>query len=380
MLTWPRDHRRWRKPLSLAPSRVFYGFDRIPTQEDPIHGGIVKLLDLNTLYPNHASGANILYLISSSLPMHATRLVKIARKRGVKIVLNQNGLAYPGWYGKGWEKFNEPILNIWRSSDYVIYQSLFCRESVRHFFGDAGIPGEILYNAVDTAAFSPAEHDPAPGELVMIIAGSHHTLYRVKAAMDTLALVRKTIPYARLIIAGRYMWRTSEQEALQEVRQYAQQAGLESRVEFQESYSQLEAAHLLRQGHLLLHTKYNDPCPRLVVEALSCGLPVIYSATGGVPELVGDKAGIGVPGPLDWEMDHPPSPEDLSEAVLTIAERRDNFSKEARRRALMHFDVQTWLERHDQIFRDLLSGKPVVSPKRPALWRLDKGKNREWGK
>jgi glycosyltransferase involved in cell wall biosynthesis len=358
-LTWPRDRRRWNKPISPSSVRVCYGFDRLPTEEDPVHGGIVKLLDLNNLYPDHVSGANILYLVSSSLPMHALRLVKFARKRGVKIVLNQNGLAYHGWYGKGWEKFNEPIVNIWRSSDHVFYQSRFCRESVRHFFGETEIPGEVLFNAVDTSVFSPPDRDPAPGELVLVTAGSHHTFYRVKAAMDTLALVNRTVPQARMIMAGRYMWRPDEQEALKEARHYARQAGLESRIEFQRSYSQLEAVRLLRRGHLLLHTKYNDPCPRLVVEALSCGLPVVYSATGGVPELVGDKAGIGVPGPLDWEMDHPPDPQELAGAVLAVAGRRGVFSAEARRRAVMHLDVRAWLDRHQQIFQKLLAGEPV---------------------
>ena len=359
-ITWPRDRLRWMKPVSYSPVRVFYGFDRLPTQEDPIHGGIVKLLDLNPLYPNHISGANILYLISSALPLHAPRLVKFARSKGVKIVLNQNGLAYHGWYGKGWEKLNEPNLNVWRLCNYVFYQSQFCLDSARHFFGETDVPGEVLYNTVDTAVFSPAERDPAPGELVMIAAGSHHTFYRIKVAMDTLLMVSRAIPQVRMIIAGRYMWRPSEEEALKEARQYAHLAGLDSRIEFLGSYSQLQAVQLLRRGHLLLHTKYNDPCPRLVVEALSCGLPVIYSATGGVSELVGDGAGIGVPGPLDWDMDHPPAPEKLAEAVVAIAGQRDAYADEARRRAVMYFDIRRWLDRHQQVFRNLLADEFVT--------------------
>jgi glycosyltransferase involved in cell wall biosynthesis len=359
-LSLPRDFRRWTCQVPSSPVLVYYGYDRLFTYEDHLHGGIVKLLDLNSRYPNQVSGANIIYLISSALPRNAMRLVRFARQKGVKIVLNQNGLAYHGWYGKGWEKFNKPIVNVWRSSDYVFYQSQFCLDSVRHFFGETEVPGEVLFNAVDTSVFLPAERDPAPGGLVLITAGSHHTFYRVKVAMDTLALVSRALPQARMIMAGRYMWKSDEQEALKEARQYAQQAGLDSRIEFQGSYSQLQAVRLLHQGHLLLHTKYNDPCPRLVVEALACGLPVIYSATGGVPELVGDKAGIGVPGPLDWEMDHPPAPQDLAKAVLAIAGRRDLFSEEARRRAVMHFDVHRWLDRHEQIFEKLLAKEPVM--------------------
>ena len=157
-----------------------------------------------------------------------------------------------------------------------------------------------------------------------------------------------------MIIAGRYMWRPDEQGDLKEARQYAQQAGLGSQIEFQGPYSQLQAVRLLHQGHILLHTKYNDPCPRLVVEALSCGLPVIYSKTGGVPELVGDNAGIGVPGPLDWEMDHPPDSKKLAESVLQMVENLKPYSQAARKRAVNNFDVQVWLERHNEVFTTVL--------------------------
>ena len=62
----------------------------------------------------------------------------------------------------------------------------------------------------------------------------------------------------------------------------------------------------MRRADLLLHTKYNDPCPTVVLEAMASGLPVVYSASGGVPELVGEEAGVGIPAPFDWEHDHPP--------------------------------------------------------------------------
>src|SRR5207248_3199179 len=77
-------------------------------------------------------------------------------------------------------------------------------------------------------------------------------------------------------------------------------------------YAQRDAPALYRRAHLLLHTKRNDPCPNVVLEALSCGLPVVHSASGGLPELVGREAGIGVPDEGDWEHDVPPDPEALA--------------------------------------------------------------------
>ena len=43
-----------------------------------------------------------------------------------------------------------------------------------------------------------------------------------------------------------------------------------------------------RQGHVFLHPAERDICPNAVVEALSCGLPVIFNPWGGTQEIVGD--------------------------------------------------------------------------------------------
>ena len=86
---------------------------------------------------------------------------------------------------------------------------------------------------------------------------------------------------------------------------------------------------------------------------MACGLPVVYSATGGTPELVGDDAGYGIPGELDWDTPRPPSAEDMAEGVCVVAERLKLFSSAARDRAVKHFDLKPWLERHRQVFEML---------------------------
>jgi glycosyltransferase involved in cell wall biosynthesis len=114
---------------------------------------------------------------------------------------------------------------------------------------------------------------------------------------------------------------------------------------------------LFLQAHLLLHTKYNDPCPRLVVEAMACGLPVVYSATGGVQELVGRQAGVGIPGRCDWRHDYPPDARQMADAVVHVVYRWEAFCRAARRRGVARFDVKPWILRHQAIFQRLMAQK-----------------------
>jgi len=349
-----RERRRWRGPVERSvPPRVFYGKDQLPGRSEVAGGGIVKCQDLASMFPNTPDHPNILYLVSSALPVQAAHMCRLARKAGAVLVLNQNGVAYPAWHGPGWKRTNEPMAAVLADADHVFYQSAFCKMAADRFLGVPQGPWEILYNPVDTSLFHPAADSPAGGGPVLLCTGSHHSFYRVQVALEVLASVRRTLPEARLTLAGRYRWRPSESEALAEIRASAARLGVERAVEIQGAYTQKEAPALYGQAQILLHTKYADPCPRVVVEAMACGLPVVYSATGGVPELVAEEAGVGVPGPTDWERDHPPPVPALAEAVVNVAGALGQYSAAARNRAVARFDVAPWVRRHREVFDQL---------------------------
>ena len=354
--TLPRDILRWhpRNPASVQP-RIFYGFTRLPAATEQGYGGIIKAQDLQLLYPNTSQGANLLYLISSYTPVFASRLVKLAHRAGAGFVLNQNGVAYPGWFGKGWETENNRLQRLLIQADHIVYQSKFCKNNADRYLGQAKCPSDILHNPVDTQIFVPATADPDPGKFVILLAGSHGAFYRAQVAVDALVALLPRLPEARLVIAGRCAWQADPRDAMSELRAYIAQCGVGDAVEILGPYPQTSAVSLMQRAHVLVHTKYNDPCPRLVVEALSCGLPVVYSATGGVPELVGEDAGIGIPGPVDFEKDHPPSPALLANALYRIAQGRSLFATAARRRATSHLDVRPWILHHKNIFESLIS-------------------------
>ena len=335
---------------SRGPVAVSYGHAQVPGPREQAHGGMVKFQRMQRRYPHRPTGFNVLYLGSSSLPPDWRQQLWLARRKGAKIVWNQDGVGYPGWHGPGWEAVNEPLAHALRLADHVFYQSAFCKVGGDRFLGPPRAGWEILHNAVDTHSFVPGPPERRP--LTLLLGGNQYQRYRLESALRAHALVVCERPDARLIVTGRLSWAGDGSERDDTTRLLAE-LGLGDRVELAGTYTQEEAPALLRRADILLHTKYNDPCPGIVLEAMACGLPIVYSSSGGVPELVGE-AGRGVPAPLDWEHDHPPAPEDLARAVLDVAERLPELRAAARARAVEHFDLAPWLERHRIVFEELV--------------------------
>ena len=347
------ERHRWRLPKRDGVPHVFYGYEKLPSRFESASGGIIKCQDLESQFPNTPVSPNLLYLVSSALPPHLPILIRAAKRAGCPIVLNQNGVAYPAWHPQGWKEANQPLALAYHAADWVFYQSDFCCESAERFLGARQGPGEILFNPVDTTVFTPRRLG-RPIAPVILVSGSHMFRYRLESSIEALAELLKTQPSAKMIVAGRYCWGSDEVACKQEIKQLAIHADVEAAIDWRGTYTQLEAPALMQEADILLHPKYNDPCPRLVVEAMACGLPIVYSHSGGVPELVGTEAGLGIPAPRDWDQDHPPQSSELAAAMNLVVSRYTEMSAAARQRAVSILDVTTWQQRHAIIFQQLI--------------------------
>jgi len=176
---------------------------------------------------------------------------------------------------------------------------------------------------------------------MLLLGGDQTQEYRLELGLRTLAALTPRHPDAHLLVTGRLV--VPPEPLLEEL-------GLRGRVHLLGEYDQRDAPGIFQRAHLLLHTKVNDPCPTLVVEAMACGLPVVYPASGGTIELVGDEAGIGVPHPDGWERDEPPKPDELADAVERVLSSLPTYSAAARARAVERFSLEPWIERHRAIF------------------------------
>jgi glycosyltransferase involved in cell wall biosynthesis len=344
---YARAAARWARLLvprrQTSGVRVFYGHDRVPAPGERAAGGTGKVQKLAERFPNAPVGFSLLYLGSNWLPRDLGPLLALARRRGIPVVSNQDGVGYPAWAGDGAEDVNRPLRRALLAADHVLYQSEFSKRSADRFLGEPGGSWEILPNAVDVARFVPAEEPPAGGP-VLLLGGDQTQAYRLELALRTLAALVTEHPGAQLVVTGRLV---SDPEPL------VAELGLRGRVHLVGEYAQRDAPSLLRRAHVLLHTKMQDPCPTLVLEAMACGLPVVHPASGGTVELVGDEAGIGVPHLAGWEREEAPAPGELVDAVGRVLAELPRYSAAARARAVERFALEPWLERHRELFERL---------------------------
>ena len=316
------------------------------------HGGAVKLTYLAEHIPHHFPVANLLYAVSSvGHPLRTTILAE-AKRKGLKIIINQNGVAFPAWDGVNYEESNQELKTVIHSADFVIYQSRFCKISAERYLLPPDVPHEIIYNPVDTRLFTPGVCSEKTGTLTLLLGGNQFQPYRLELALKTLKALHHDMPDIRLMVTGK-LW-LSDYEIQEWIASTLKEMNLTNHVIFTGAYTQANAPVLYSNAHLLLHTQYADSSPGLVLEALALGMPVVHLDNGGVPELVGD-AGVGVHVEHDWNKINLPHPQAMADAVMQVYASRNEYSQRARQRAVEMFSLDKFAARHKEIFEKVLN-------------------------
>jgi teichuronic acid biosynthesis glycosyltransferase TuaC len=141
-----------------------------------------------------------------------------------------------------------------------------------------------LRNGVDLDRFRPVERGPARARLglegpTILCVGNLLPVKGHDLAIETVA----GLAAATLLIAGE----GPERARLETM---ASAAGLTDRVRLLGNRSQSELIDLYAAADVLLLPSLSEGMPNVVLEALACGLPVVATAVGGVPEILPDPA------------------------------------------------------------------------------------------
>jgi glycosyltransferase involved in cell wall biosynthesis len=318
-----------------------------------IAGGRVKLLHLLERWPQQTP-FNVLYLVSSAPPPFAGELVNWAKRKGVAFIWNQNGVGFPAWAGLKTGEINRPLASLRRRADYVVYQSEFCRQSADRWLGEEHEPSSTLYNPVDTAVFWPALSPPDSRQgFRLLVAGTHYQAFRVLGALEAARVLLDAGHRLQLTVAGAMRWPDADAQ----VHDAITRLRLAEYVTLRPAFTQEEAVRLYQNAHVLLHLKYHDPCPTVAIEALACGIPVVATRSGGMPELIGEDGGEILQVTNDWSRPSYPPPRRIAAAVARVMREWPARSAAARARGVRLFEKDAWVQAHARIFEGVLTHK-----------------------
>ena len=154
-------------------------------------------------------------------------------------------------------------------ADATIVQSCYSLDAHRAL-GIELVEPRLVANTVDPAIFHPpAVREPLAARRVRVIATSWSN--NPNKGSDVVAWLDANLDHERyeLSFAG-------------------QTTGSLRNVRVLGAIPTDEVAAELRRNDLYLAPSLNDPCSNALLEALACGLPAVFRASGGHPELVGE--------------------------------------------------------------------------------------------
>eukprot|EP00762_Andalucia_godoyi_P002837 ANDGO_04522.mRNA.1 Phosphatidylinositol N-acetylglucosaminyltransferase gpi3 subunit len=146
----------------------------------------------------------------------------------------------------------------------------------------------VIPNAVDTSQFIPLPGNRnatlRPDEDTITIVVVTRLVYRkgVDLLVDVIPAVCARFKNVRFVIGGDGPRRTQLEEM-------TEKHGLFDRIEFLGAVPHSQVARVLQRGHIFLNTSLTEAFCIAILEAACCGLLVVSTNVGGIPEVLPEK-------------------------------------------------------------------------------------------
>jgi glycosyltransferase involved in cell wall biosynthesis len=167
-------------------------------------------------------------------------------------------------------------------SDYKIFQSEYSRRQCFEIFHPIDVEKyTIIFNACNRDIFYSNQKKSIQDKISFITTGSFRHLDMIKPIIDALDLLK--IDFSLKVIGP-----ISKELIPALNRSYVQIYG---------SQNPAEMAEQIRNSDVFLFSALNSACPNALIEAVSCGVPVIAYSSGAVPEICHFSPDLIIPTP-----------------------------------------------------------------------------------
>jgi teichuronic acid biosynthesis glycosyltransferase TuaC len=214
--------------------------------------------------------------------------VAVARKLGIPSVI--------GSIGSDLNRFVDPASR-WltrlamKRATFVVTKSDHLRQRAIHI-GVQASKVRTIRNGCNPSVFHLGDRSVARAQLaiedraeLVLFVGRLDTAKGIEELLEAFASLARRRPNLRLAFVG-------DGPGGGHLRSKAKHLALEDRIIMNGAGSSQEVAQWLAAANVLALPSYNEGYPNVVIEALSCGRPVIATNVGGILELVNEESGI----------------------------------------------------------------------------------------
>ncbi len=195
-------------------------------------------------------------------------------------------------------------------------------ENLKEQLLSLGVPSDkvrTIYNGVDLDLFCVQDRNECRKHLglpmdsaVILFVGHFFAVKDPLNLVEAFAKVCSQRPHCKLIMIG-------AGPLAEEVRSLAEKLGIADRVALPGEQSQEKIAEYMAAADLLVVPSRNEGAPNVIREAFACGLPVVATDVGGIPELLTeDFLGSLVPAQDDKA---------LTKAVVHVLQKKSDRTK-----------------------------------------------------
>lgn len=207
-----------------------------------------------------------------------------------------------------------------------------------------GIPqSKIIYvpNSIDTNFFKPENHKE---KNLLLYVGRISELKGLHILIKALEYLKES---AHLVIIGPPDWNANYYEKLLNLIEAENKKGRHE-IKYLGALEQNEIVEWYQKASLLVLPSFAEGFPMTILEALSCGTPVIATPVGGVPEIIKNhETGMLVP---------PGNPVTLAEAIDYLLENEDvrlKMIREGRKLVKAQYSLENTCKKLRSIYRQL---------------------------
>lgn len=306
-------HRKYDPEYKVAGINVRYiGYPAIPFVSRVLNGRTCA----SRLLP-HIRAARPDVLLSYIVYPEGNAAVRVGKALNIPIVV--------GAVGSDLRRIPDPwtrslVKSTLRKADSVVTKSRELRtQAIR--LGASQDKVFAILNGCDANLFCHADRDTARAELgvnpkskLVVFTGRLVEVKGLRELVEAVAIARDAGESLEVALLGDGPLRP-------QLAALCQQRNVEDKFHFRGACSPVEVARWLAACNVFCLPSYSEGCPNVVLEALSCGRPVVASDVGGIPEIVDSTCGILVP---------PANPKALATGLLEAFSRTWNETQIAR--------------------------------------------------